>query len=169
MTEPRWLQHARSLEGTQEAPGPRNEPRIMAMAKRAAGWLGVTYLDDKTPWCGLFVADCMAVAGFKPPRGFVGVRAKAWASWGIDLGKTSTRPALGSVAVFGRDGGGHVGFVTGVYNNGDLAILGGNQGDAVNVRRFPRARLLAIRWPAGVAVAAPAPWVEGGIKTTGEA
>jgi hypothetical protein len=32
---------------------------------------------------------------------------------------------------------------------GNLLILGGNQGDAVNVRAFPRARVLAYRWPPG--------------------
>ena len=166
MTDPKWLTYARWQVGTREAPGPANEPRIMAMAKRAVGWLGITFTADSVPWCGLFVADCMAVAGFKPPRGFVGVRAKAWASWGINAG----RPLLGAIAVFGREGGGHVGFVAGVYPNGDLSILGGNQGDAVNERRFPRDRLIALRWPAGVALGAMAPIVAGaGVKTTGEA
>jgi hypothetical protein len=33
--------------------------------------------------------------------------------------------------------------------NGDLLILGGNQGDAVNIRAFPRGRVLAYRWPPG--------------------
>ena len=166
--KPKHLLIAEALLGTREVPGAANNPVIMAWGNRlGARVLGIAYGADSVPWCGLFAAHCVTVAGLKPPP--IAIRAKAWASWGIDLGKTATRPALGSVAVFGRDGGGHVGFVTGVYNNGDLAILGGNQSDAVNVRRFPRARLLAIRWPAGVAVAAPAPWVEGGVKTTGEA
>jgi uncharacterized protein (TIGR02594 family) len=111
----------------------------------------------------------MHAVGFKPPRAFVGLRAKAWANWGVALSTTATRPPLGAIAVFGRDGGGHVGFVEGVYGNGDLAILGGNQADAVNVRRFPRTRLIALRWPAGVALVDAAPFASGGTATTGEA
>ncbi len=168
MTEPKWLVHARSQIGVRETPGAANEPRIMAMAKRAVGWLGAAYGADAVPWCGLFVADCMAAAGFKPPRGFVGLRAKQWATWGINVNVPAV--PLGAIAVFGREGGGHVGFVVGVHRGGDLAILGGNQGDAVNIRRFPRTRLIALRWPAGVAVGAAAPVVElAGVKTTGEA
>jgi uncharacterized protein (TIGR02594 family) len=169
MTDPKWLAHARTLVGTRETPGPANNGRIMGWAARARAWLGAAYAGDSVPWCGLFVAECMAAAGFTAPRAFVGLRAKAWASWGIAIGTKATRPPLGTIAVFGRDGGGHVGFVEGVYGNGDLSILGGNQADAVNVRRFPRTRLIALRWPAGVMLADSAPFVSGGTATTGEA
>jgi len=170
MSEPTWLTVARSQVGIREAPGSRNEPRVMAMAKRAARWLGIAYAADSVPWCGLFVADCFAAIGLTPPRGFVGIRAKAWASWGIALSTTAPRPPLGAIAVFGREGGGHVGFVVGAHADGDLDILGGNQGDAVNIRRFGRARLVALRWPAGIALAAPVAWAAGpGVATTGEA
>jgi uncharacterized protein (TIGR02594 family) len=159
--------------GTRETPGPASNSRIMGWAVRARAWLGSAYGADAVPWCGLFVAECMHAAGFKPPRAFVGLRAKAWAAWGVSVSMTATRPPIGAVAVFGRKGGGHVGFVTGVYRNGDLDILGGNQGDAVNIRRFGRNRpegpLLALRWPSGVMLADPAPWVDAaGVPTTRE-
>ncbi len=170
---PPWLAHARTLIGTRETPGPANNSRIMAWATAARAWLGAAYAADSVPWCGLFVAEVMRAAGFKPPRGFVGLRAKAWASWGQDAGMAATRPPLGTIAVFGRVGGGHVGFVTGVFRNGDLMILGGNQGDEVNERRFARHRqagpLIALRWPWGVTVAPPAPWVDApGVVSTRE-
>jgi uncharacterized protein (TIGR02594 family) len=167
--DPAWLAYARQFIGTREVKGPRHEPRILAMAKRAARFLGIAVRDDETPWCGTFAADCVLTgAGINPPP--IAVRAKAWATWGVNLGLTIPQPPLGTVAVFGRDGGGHVGFVVGVHRGGDLAILGGNQGDEVNIRRFPRARLVALRWPAGVAVGAAAPMVEqAGVRTTGEA
>jgi uncharacterized protein (TIGR02594 family) len=168
--DPPWLAHARTLIGIRETPGPANNSRIMSWAARTKGWLGAAYGQDSTPWCGLFVAECIAAAGFKPARGFVGLRAKAWASWGVNIGLTVPNPPLGTIAVFGRDGGGHVGFVVGVHRGGDLAILGGNQSDSVNIRRFPRSRLIALRWPAGVPVSAAAPVVElAGVRTTGEA
>ena len=169
MTDPKWLAHARTLAGTRETPGAANNIRIMGWAVRARAWLGAAYVGDAVPWCGLFVAEVMQAAGFRPPRGFVGLRAKQWASWGTAVSTVATRPPLGAIAVFGRDGGGHVGFVTGVHRDGRLRILGGNQGDAVNERTFPRSRLIAFRWPAGVALADAAPWVDGaGVATTGE-
>ncbi|EDR9795743.1 TIGR02594 family protein, partial [Salmonella enterica subsp. enterica serovar Zongo] len=60
------------------------------------------------------------------------------------------QPALGCVAVFTREGGGHVGFVVGQNEKGDLMVLGGNQSDAVNIRSFPRSRVSGYRWPVGV-------------------
>jgi uncharacterized protein (TIGR02594 family) len=165
--DPLWLSYARRRIGIRETPGPANTPAIMAMAKRAVAWLGAAYSGDAVPWCGLFIADCMDAAGFKPPRGFVGLRAKAWASWGVDV---SVSKPLGCIVVLSRDGGGHVGLLTGVYPDGRLRILGGNQADAVNERAFPVARVIAYRWPAGVAVVERAPLVvAAAVATTGEA
>jgi hypothetical protein len=53
--------------------------------------------------------------------------------------------------VFNRDGGGHVGFVVGQQQNGDLMVLGGNQSDAINIRAFSRSRVTGYRWPVNVA------------------
>jgi uncharacterized protein (TIGR02594 family) len=169
MTDPKWLAEARRLVGTREVPGGANNPVIMAWGNRlGAKVLGIAYTGDSVPWCGLFVAHCVTAAGLKPPP--IAIRAKAWGGFGTALSTTATRPPLGAVAVFSREGGGHVGFVVGVHQGGDLSILGGNQKDEVNVRRFPRIRLSALRWPAGVPLADPAPWIGGpGVKTTGEA
>ena len=165
----RWMTEARRLIGTREVPGAGNNPVIMSWGNRlGARVLGIAYGADSVPWCGLFVAHCVTQAGLKPPP--IAIRAKAWATWGDAIGTTATRPPLGAVAVFGRDGGGHVGFIMGVHANGDLDILGGNQGDAVNVRRFPRTRLIALRWPKGQAMVGVAPWASSHTRqTTGEA
>jgi uncharacterized protein (TIGR02594 family) len=165
----KWLDVAKSLIGTREVPGAANNPVIMAWGNRlGARVLGIAYGADSVPWCGLFAAHCIVSAGLKAPP--IAIRAKAWATWGSDIGARTARPPIGSVAVFWRNGGGHVGFIVGVYPNGDLAIIGGNQGDAVNERRFPRERLVAIRWPSGVAVSGPVAVITGaGVRTTGEA
>lgn len=164
----KWLDEARRHIGLREVPGGASNPVIMAWGNRlGAKVLGIAYGNDGVPWCGLFVAHCITQAGLKPPP--IAIRAKAWAAWGDSVGTTATRPPLGCVAVFGRDGGGHVGFVESVNTDGSLNILGGNQGDAVNVRRFPRARLLDLRWPKGVARSSPAPWAgAAAADTTGE-
>lgn len=169
MNDPAWLAYARRQIGVREIVGARHEPRVLAMWRRIGRWAGIDVATDEVPWCGAFVADCLLTgAGITPIA--ISARAKAWAKWGSPIGTTATRPPLGAVAVFGRQGGGHVGFVTSVHRDGSLDILGGNQGNAVNIRRFPRDRLVALRWPTGLALAAPAPWATTpGVKTTGEA
>lgn len=149
MTEPAWLAHARTMLGTRETPGPGNTLAIMAWARDARAWLGAAYSGDSVPWCGLFVAECVRVAGFKPPRGFVGLRAMQWASWGEALA-IDQPPPIGAIAVLKRDGGGHVVFVTGLTPNGNFVGIGGNQKDAVTEATFTRERLVALRWPSGV-------------------
>jgi uncharacterized protein (TIGR02594 family) len=163
----RWMTEARTLVGTREVPGAANNPVIMSWGNRlGARVLGIAYGADSVPWCGLFAAHCVSVAGLTPPK--IAIRAKAWATWGTGLPLFGMVPA-GAVAVFERQGGGHVGFVDSVNVDGSLNILGGNQGDAVNVRRFTRDRLIALRWPAGVAVGPAAKLASAAAaNTTGE-
>ncbi len=169
-----WLTIARSLIGTTEVPGAANNPVIMSWGNRlGARVLGIAYGADSVPWCGLFTAWCVHQAGITPPR--IAIRAKAWATWGEPIALLSGAMPnrlipLGAIAVFERKGGGHVGFVDSVNADGSLNILGGNQGDAVNVRRFTRDRLIALRWPAGVPLGAPARLAAAAAaNTTGEA
>ena len=170
----RWMTEARSLIGQRELPGAGNNPVIMAWGNRlGARILGIAYGADSVPWCGLFAAWCVHQAGITPP--FIAIRAKAWATWGDPI--TLLSGALpsrlipqGAIAVFERKGGGHVGFVDSVNADGSLNILGGNQGDAVNVRRFTRDRLIALRWPKGQPMGAPAKVAAApAAATTGEA
>lgn len=138
--EPTWLAAARADIGLREIPGAPTAPKIAGWLKQLRAW----WSDDETPWCGVAVAAWMQAAGIGPlPRHWM--RARAWAEWGQPL----AYPAHGCVVVFARQGGGHVGLLVGEDAAGNLLILGGNQGDAVNVRAFPRARVLAYRWPPG--------------------
>lgn len=73
-------------------------------------------------------------------------RAKAWADWG-----KPTPPRVGAVAVFGRSGGGHVGFVVGESAD-SLYVLGGNQSNMVNIAPIAKSRLIALRWPSAEAL-----------------
>jgi uncharacterized protein (TIGR02594 family) len=155
--EPVWITHAKKFIGLKETPGIADNKIILDMAKKAKSWLGALYNKDSIPWCGLFVSYCMELAGFKPPKSFVGVRASDWGGWGVKLSPLLVRVPLGAVAVFKRKGGGHVGFVVGNYKTGELAILGGNQSDAVNIRKFTRENLVSLNWPTDIPVGAPAP------------
>lgn len=141
--EPRWMRVARSLLGTKETPGVASNPVILNWAQRlGAKVLGIPYTADSTPWCGLFVAHVLGVSGVAVPK--LAVRASIWADWGEHL----ERPVLGSVLVFTRKGGGHVGFYAG-EDETTYHVLGGNQSDAVTLTRIVKDRLAAARWPRG--------------------
>lgn len=137
MTQPAWLAEARRHDGAKEVPGPKHSLLILGWLKALGAW----WSDDETPWCGVFVAHCMRLAGQPLPKHWY--RAKDWLNWGESL----VQPCLGCVVVFGREGGGHVGFVVGSDAQGRVLCLGGNQGNAVNVRAFERSRVLGYRWP----------------------
>jgi uncharacterized protein (TIGR02594 family) len=134
------MRTARTFIGLREVPGPKSNPRIVDMLVKLKAW----WKDDATPWCGVFVAYVMQDIGQPIPKDWM--RAKAWADWGSRL--LPDRLSKGAVLVFGREGGGHVGF----YEGEDAThyhVLGGNQSDAVNVSRIAKTRLLASRWPKG--------------------
>lgn len=132
-----WLAEARQHIGLREIPGAPTAPTI----QRWLSTLGAWWTDDETPWCGVAVAAWMQSADIKPPPNWF--RARAW----LDFGMPLIDPVVGCVVVFGREGGGHVGLVTGVDQRGRLLVLGGNQGNAVSEAPFERERVLGYRWP----------------------
>lgn len=150
-----WLETMRQLTGTQEVPGPGNNPEILRWASEIAGRFPdmTTYCrqftNDAIPWCGLTVGYVMAMNGIRPPfaAGDTGrfLWANAWASWGRRLDK----PVPGAVMVFTRNGGGHVTLYEGEDDN-YYHVRGGNQADAVNVARYPKRQLTCAVWPPGV-------------------
>lgn len=135
----RWIASANQYLGLREFKGPQHNPTIVNWLVQLGAW----WRDDETPWCGVFVAAVLREVGIKPAGAFY--RAKAWLSWGEAL----PAPAVGCVVVFDRAGGGHVGFLVGRTPGGLLLVLGGNQGNEVNVRAFEQYRVLGYRWPAG--------------------
>ena len=138
MSEPRWLRTARSHIGLREVPGPKSNSTIIGWLAKLGAW----WREDSTPWCGVFVAHCMQEAGLPYPTLYM--RAKAWSDYGARLRPQFLAP--GAILVFGRAGGGHVGFYVG-EDATHYHVLGGNQANAVNIMRLGKGRLLASRWP----------------------
>lgn len=140
---PPWFQIAESRLGTEEIPGPGSNPAILDWADD----LDLHYPDDDIPWCGLFVAACLA-DGLKDKAGEMPANplgARNWLDYGVECG-----PVLGALLVFWRGARqgwqGHVGF----YAGEDVAayhVLGGNQGNRVSIMRIAKTRLLGARWP----------------------
>lgn len=142
MDNPPWVTEARKHIGLTEIKGPKHAPEILQMwrdIKRS----GIK--DDETPWCAAFVGAMLERVGIKSSRF---ESARSYLNWGQQL----TLPVPGCVAVFTRQGGGHVGFAVGRDKAGNLLILGGNQSDAVNIKAFPVARVTGYRWPDGLQV-----------------
>lgn len=135
--ELRWMIEASKFIGLKETKGSKHAQAILDMWK-AIKRGGIK--DDETPWCAAFVGACLEQVGIQSTRF---ESAKSYLSWGVKL----DHPALGCVVVFSRDGGGHVGFVAGWSPSGNLLVLGGNQGDEVNIREFPLSRVSGYRWP----------------------
>ena len=132
-----WIAEARKHIGLKEIPGPKTNGIIAGWLAKLKAW----WSDDATPWCGTFAAHCVTEAELKPPKEWY--RATAWLTLPVSL----PRPAYGCVVVFSREGGGHVGFVVGKDQHGNIMVLGGNQGDAVSIKPFPLSRVTGFRWP----------------------
>lgn len=140
MSEPIWLTKAREHIGLREIKGERHSPEILQF------WRDIKrggIKSDEAAWCAGFVGAMLERSGLQSTRF---ESAKSYLTWGTPL----SAPALGAVVVFEREGGGHVGFVAGIeVGSGNLLVLGGNQGDEVNIRAFPRSRVAGYRWPLG--------------------
>lgn len=142
-----WFTEAQRAIGVHEDTSPASNPLIIGWARR----LRIDYGSDEISWCGLFVAHCIGLTlpGEALPINPLG--ARNWSMFGV-----ACTPQPGAVMTFWRESRngwkGHVGFYVG-EDASAFHILGGNQGDAVNVKRFARDRFLTARWPK----TAPAP------------
>ena len=135
---PPWLKLARGEIGQKEIKGGGNNPRVVEYL-RASGHGG----GDETPWCAGFVSWCLKKTGFGKVRS---ASSKAFLAE-----EKLSKPLYGCMVIFHRPpnpNSGHIGFYVGAAG-GRLKILGGNQGDAVNIQGKSAARLAGYRWPSG--------------------
>lgn len=133
---PRMLLEALKLYGVEEKKGPENNPEILKWAKELS--IDKTYLNDETPWCGLFAAVVTHRAG-KPV-----VKSPLWARNWLNFGN-KCEPELGCIMVFSRgDTSGHVGIYI-CEDDKYYYVCGGNQKDKVCIVPVERERLLGAR------------------------
>jgi uncharacterized protein (TIGR02594 family) len=132
-----WLEVAFKSIGVAEVQGIKSNPEIVAWLKDLNAW----WSDDKTAWCGVFVAHCLKEANQHYPK--MWMQALAYRDGGTHL----DQPAFGCVAVKERKGGGHVCFVVGVdEDSGKLVCLGGNQNDKVCLALYDKSVFAEFRW-----------------------
>jgi len=136
---PPWMAHAQGELGTEEVPGPGDNPRIVEYHMACDD----TVTDDEVAWCSSFVNWCMMQSGIERTRSRA---ARSWMGWGSGL----LVPCYGCVGVIWREAidswKGHVGFVVD-QTDSHIVMLGGNQGNEVSVRRYAKGRLLGYRMP----------------------
>jgi uncharacterized protein (TIGR02594 family) len=126
---------------TRETPGKASNPVVL-------GWLRRIWKDtpgDDTPWCSAFVNAMAAATGYEESRSLA---ARSWLKTGTALTQREVR--RGDIVVLwrgSRDAAtGHVAFFDKVdEQRGLIFLLGGNQGDEVNISSYPLSRVLAYR------------------------
>lgn len=134
---PSWLKVAMKEIGTKEIVGTVDNPQVTKYHVVS----GIAP-DDEIPWCGSFVNWVMKTTGFnltvKTPA-----RAKSWLNFGVH-----SDPVIGAIAVKSRVGGGHVGIVLSVNKN-NIYLVGGNQSNEVNIRKYKVSDFVDFRVPLG--------------------
>lgn len=138
---------ARGYIGTTEGPGPENNPIIMAMyASVGHDWVE----HDSVAWCAAFVGHCLEEAGIRSTRKLT---ARSYLDWGVPVEIADVQP--GDIGVIPRGTSswqGHVFFIDRIEGPWVWG-LGGNQSNAVNVKRYSVSKLLGIRRAGNVAPA----------------
>ena len=136
---------AKQYLGMKEVPGHKANPAILAMLKMDMDWPA----DDSVPWCSGFANWVAWNMGLQRTRS---LRARSWLKAGV-----ASRPGRESgncVVVFSRGrwapgpevikAPGHVAFFDG-FERDRVWVVGGNQGDKVSRRSYPRSCVLGIR------------------------
>jgi uncharacterized protein (TIGR02594 family) len=136
---------ARSYIGTTEGPGPADNPVIMEMyASVGHDWVE----HDSVAWCAAFVGHCLERAGIRSTRKLT---ARSYLDWGVPVEVTDAQQ--GDIGIIPRGSSswqGHVFFIDRIEGPWVWG-LGGNQDDAVNVKRYPVSKLLGVRRAGNVA------------------
>ena len=142
MSSPRWLEVAFGEIGVAAHPAGSINPRVTSYH---AG-TNIEGYDDKASWCSSFVNWSLAQVGI---AGTASALSRSWLAWGEAL----VDPVPGCITVLWRDDPtswkGHVGF----YLREDeeyVYLLGGNQLEQVREHFYPKATVLAHRWPSGL-------------------
>ena len=122
-----------------------NEDKQKGLVTQYLSEGGVNIDPSQTAWCAAFVNATLSKTGLD---GTGALNARSFLDWGEEI----TTPQLGDVVVLSRGTDpalGHVGFFKGFDAQGNILILGGNQGDEVSVKSYNADRLLGYRRPAG--------------------
>ena len=136
--ESKMLNKISAFYGLSEIEGKKHNHQIISFFHE----LGYNYInDDETPWCAAFMNFCAKQIGAYYPSG---LRARNW----MKCGKSSSKPSIGDVVVFGYGGknskAGHVAmYISEDFDS--IYCLGGNQSNLVTISSYCKSDLLGYR------------------------
>ena len=136
---PIWVKNALKEVGVKEIIGGKHNPRVLEYHATTSG----KYKDDETAWCGSANNFIILESGFGATVPLP-ERAKSWQEFGQGI----KEPVVGAIAIKSRKGGGHVGIVLAVEGK-YLYLLGGNQGNEYNIRKYLISDFDSFRIPYG--------------------
>jgi uncharacterized protein (TIGR02594 family) len=138
---------AQRFAGMSEVSGPTSNPQVLAMLRLDQAWPE----DDQVPWCSAFMNYVAWL--LRLPRS-KDLRARSWLTVGQAVSLEQAQVGFDMVILKRGSGSqpgptvidapGHVGLYAG-QEGSNVLVLGGNQGDSVNVSPYPASRLLGIR------------------------
>ncbi len=140
------LDLARKFIGVKEQPGSASNPLVLAMLQHVATWVQ----DDSVAWCSAFVGFIAWLCSLPQSNS---LSARSWLTVGTPISLVEAKPGF-DVVVLKRgvnspgpdvlEAEGHVGWFVSQDVTG-VTVLGGNQGDAVSIEKFPFDRVLGVR------------------------
>jgi len=133
------LEKALSQYGVKEVMGIKNNPQILKYFKSMG--LDSQKMNDETAWCSAFANWVAKESGFE----YSGqLTARSW----LKIGESTPNPVQGDIVVLWRESPeswkGHVGFYVRETKR-YVYIIGGNQKDQVNIKAYPKTRILDFR------------------------
>ncbi len=125
--------------GLKEVDGVKSNPEILAMFKEL-GYNNVKD-DSTTAWCSASISYFAKKHGYEYSKQ---LNARSWLTMPVVV----LHPQVGDVVVFWRNDPkgweGHVGLFISMDEK-TVYVLGGNQGNAINISPYPRERVLGFR------------------------
>lgn len=112
-----------------------------SLVSEARKYIGTNPTGRGRLWCGAFMDLVLRQTGHKGG----GNLAKAYAQYGTRV----SGPQVGAIAVMNRNGGGHVGVVSGIDPNGNPIIISGNHNRTTAESVYPASRITAYVLPGG--------------------
>jgi uncharacterized protein (TIGR02594 family) len=106
----------------------------------ARRYMGGNPTGKSSLWCGNFMNLVLQRTGHTVSNSN---QARSFASYGQRV----SGPQVGAIAVMSRNGGGHVGIVTGVDAKGNIMVLSGNHNRRVAEAPYPASRIYAYVMP----------------------
>lgn len=133
------LSTALSQYGVKEISGAKDHPQIINYFTSMG--FNKTKFKDETAWCSAFANWVAKQAGYEYTNKLT---ARSW----LTVGQSTEKPQTGDVVVLWRESPnswkGHVGFLV-KQSKRYVYLLGGNQGNSVSIKAYPKNRVLDYR------------------------